>query len=32
MNYKKEITGPAWAGVVYYVNCAVELQGRLYRA
>jgi hypothetical protein len=31
MSYKKKLTGPAWAGVVYYVNCAIELQQRLFR-
>jgi hypothetical protein len=32
MKLKKEFTGQAWAGVVYFVSRAIELQQRLYRA
>ena len=31
-NFKKMYTGDAWAGVVFFVRRALQLQGRLYRA
>jgi pimeloyl-CoA synthetase len=31
MNYKKKFMGKAWAGVVYFVSRAIELQQRLCR-
>ena len=31
MNYKKKFMGDAWAGVVYFVSRAIELQQRLCR-
>ena len=31
-NFKKEYTGDAWFGVIYFVRRAIELETRLYPA